>query len=85
MTARQHIKEYLSKQDGYVPSGEIHDHVCQFGLKRISSHSALLRMAARGEIIRKGRHKHTQCRLRTDLDTAGRVKSIDELLRGVRA
>lgn len=81
MTARQHITEYLSRQQGFVPSGEIHDHVCRFGLRRVSSHSSLIRMVSRGEIIRKGKGRHSYCKLKTEYES--RVSLFDQL-RGVR-
>ncbi len=63
MTARQHIKNLLASRKGYVPSSEIHRHLCRLGYQRSSSDGTLSKMVARGEVIRRGTHQKVECRL----------------------
>lgn len=66
MTARKHITEFLSARVGFVSSRKVHDHLCSLGYQRSSSDGTLSKMAARGEVIRRGEYINSECMLNPD-------------------
>lgn len=69
-TAIDHIIEFLKKHDGFVLSGDIHNHMCGEGYRRGTSEKTLSKLVCDGALIREGEGCYSRCRINTEYSPA---------------